>query len=99
MLVAAAARDRGADNESKLSAVVPASRCGPAPVRVNPGILAAVLFTFCNLSYAPAATVTVSPGSIDFGLVLGGTTAGPVPITVTYSLDPGEIFPGFLTQD
>jgi hypothetical protein len=81
--------------KSKLSAAFATLRCGPAPVRVGLGMLAAVLFSFCNLSYAPAATVTASPGSIDFGSALGGTTAGPVPITVTYSLDPGETFPGF----
>ena len=84
--------------KSKLSAALAALRCGPAPVRVGLGMSAAVLFSFFNLSYAPAATVTATPGVLDFGSVLAGTTAGPLPVTVTYSLDPGETFPGFFTS-
>jgi hypothetical protein len=79
----------------KLNAALAGLRCGPAPVRLGLGILAAVLFSFCNLSYAPAATVTATPEFIDFGSVISGTTVGPLPIIVTYSLDADETFLGF----
>src|SRR5262245_26491794 len=41
---------------------------------------------------APAATITAVPDFIFFGPVTIGTTAGPQPVTVTYSLDVGETF-------
>ena len=77
--------------KSKLSAALAALRCCTAPVRLGLGILAAVLFSFCNLSYAPAAVISL-PVFIDFGSVPIGTTAGPQPVTVAYNLGDGETF-------
>jgi hypothetical protein len=85
--------------KSKLSAALAAPWCGLARVRLGLSILAAVLISFCNLSYAPAATISVSPGSLDFGTVPIGTTAGPLPVTATYSLDAGETFLDLFTPE
>jgi hypothetical protein len=82
----------------KLSAALAASWCGLARVRLGLSILAVVLFFFCNLSYARAATITAAPDFIFFGPIPIGTTAGPQPVTVTFSLDVGETFLGLVRQ-
>ena len=77
--------------KSKLSAVLAAAGCALARPRLGLTILAAVLLSFHQTSYAQALAISLSPaGTINFGPVPVGTSSS-VTITATASLDPGSI--------
>jgi hypothetical protein len=70
-----------------------------ARARLGLGILAAVLISFCNLSYAPAVFIetppTLTQRFIDFGDIIVGMESRPETTTYSYTLEGIEQFERF----